>query len=427
VKHVLVVQLARFGDLVQTKRLMVSLCAQADCQVHLCVDESLVGLAGLLYPGVLVHGLCAHGTGLTKAPALDQAKAMLLGNRMVLRELAALNCERVYNLNFSPLNFRLVSLFAPEIIVGHRWQQGQEIVGPWASLAMRWSAMRRLGLNIADFWAWHHHAPVAPQSVNPQAKAAGSGCIGVVMAGRESRRSLPPKVLANLAGTLRDLRGGTRLYLLGSASEDRAARAFLRELAPRHSEGCLNLCGKTTLADLPEVLAGLDLVITPDTGTMHLAAHLGVPVLATFLSSAWCHETGPYGLGHTIVQASCECSPCLESRPCPMDVECLNPFADPRLPRYFATGLEKHLPEGLLVMDSSMDDVGATYTARAGADDWAARRMAFRQFLAGHLHIPGAMVTPESSQFASRLYSERDWLPTHADTAEYETLRSLYE
>ena len=36
----------------------------------------------------------------------------------------------------------------------------------------------------------------------------------------------------------------------------------------------------------------LDVLLTPDTGIMHLAAHLGVPVFAFFLSSAWCHETG---------------------------------------------------------------------------------------------------------------------------------------
>ncbi len=416
---VLVVQLARFGDLVQTKRLILSLCAEEGRPVHLCVDESLAGLAAMLYPGVRVHAVIAHGTGLAKAPALEQAQAMLTKNREVFHTLAACNFERVYNLNFSPLNFRVAALFDPRTVLGHRWQVGQESIGLWAGLAMRWSSMRRLGLNIADFWAWHHAAPVAPAQVNPQASGRGGG-IGVVMAGRESRRSLPPKELAGIVATLRELRGGA-LTLLGSASEDRAARALQRELPARHAEACRNLCGKTSLSELPEVVGGLDLLVTPDTGTMHLAAHLGVPVLATFLSSAWCFETGPYGLGHTVLQAQRDCLPCLESRPCPTSVECLQPFADNRLHRYLATGDARHLPEGLVVLDSSVDALGVNYRARAGLDEQEGQRSAFRAFLSMHLGLGGGKTSAESAQFAQRFYAERDWLSADPALPDFST------
>ena len=55
----LVVQLARFGDIVQSKRLILSLRREGD--VHLCVDRSLAALARLVYPDCVIHALPAHG------------------------------------------------------------------------------------------------------------------------------------------------------------------------------------------------------------------------------------------------------------------------------------------------------------------------------------------------------------------------------
>jgi len=405
----LVIQLARFGDLVQTKRLLLSLCAEPGCEVHLCLDESLAALARLLFPLVHLHPVCAHGTALAKLSPADQARALLEKNVPAFRELAARDFKRVYNLNFSPLNYRLAALFEPECVRGHVWHNGQEVVGQWARMAMRWSAMRRIGLNIADFWAWHHPSPMPAAEVNPVAQGKGGG-LGVVMAGRESRRSLPPKVLAALVTGLLDMRGDDALVLLGSASELHAARQLERELPARHARGLRNLCGATGFGALAEVVGGLDLVLTPDTGTMHLAAHLGVPVLATFLSSAWSFETGPYGQGHLVLQANLDCAPCLESQPCQAEVACLRPFTGPELVRYLSTREASHLPPGLTAFASDTDRLGQTFTALAGPDNQADLRAHFRDFLCEHLGAGQGEPALVLHELAERLYMERDWM-----------------
>jgi len=408
----LVIQLARFGDLVQTKRLLLSLLAEPEAEVHLCLDQSLAPLAALLYPAVVLHPVTAHGTALAKLSSQEQALALLSVNIPAFRELAGLDFQRVFNLNFSPLNFRVASLFPPDIVRGHVWENGQEAVGQWARLAMRWSTMRRIGLNIADFWAWHHPAPLAPGQVNPPAQGKGGG-LGVVLAGRESRRSLPARELAAFVCALLDtgkVTDDSPITLLGSAAEAKAAHQLLRELPPRRAGKVRNLCGGTDWAGLCDVVGGLDLLLTPDTGTMHLAAALGVPVLATFLSSAWCSETGPYGLGHRVFQAVADCSPCLESQPCELDVACLKPFGDARLTRSLATGAASHLPEGLLDLDSELDSLGVTYAPRAGEDSSVVVRRRFRAFLARHLGLGKAWDSALVQDFAERLYSERDWM-----------------
>lgn len=86
-------------------------------------------------------------------------------------------------------------------------------------------------------------------------------------------------------------------------------------------EQCRNLIGQTTLKELMSELTQCHLLLTNDTGTMHLAAFLGVPVVAVFGSTEPA-LTGPFGPGHTIVRRHVECSPCFY-RKCPIDFRCM--------------------------------------------------------------------------------------------------------
>lgn len=171
-KQYLVIQLARFGDLIQTKRLLGTLSAREDVSVHLCVDNSLKSLAELVYPNVTVHSITAHGTGLGKAEAVQ---AMLVGNRQTFAELQAIDFDTIYNLNFSSLNFRMAALFEPEQVRGYAWHNGQEIIGLWPSMAMRWSDYRRIAINLVDFWGGYCPDMISPESVNPAATPHGGG------------------------------------------------------------------------------------------------------------------------------------------------------------------------------------------------------------------------------------------------------------
>ncbi len=93
------------------------------------------------------------------------------------------------------------------------------------------------------------------------------------------------------------------------------------EIAAKLGGQCTNLIGKTTLAELIETLRGCDLLLTNDTGTMHLAAFLGVPVVAIFGSTEPL-LTGPLGTNHRVLRHHVECSPCF-LRQCPIDFRCM--------------------------------------------------------------------------------------------------------
>ncbi len=86
---------------------------------------------------------------------------------------------------------------------------------------------------------------------------------------------------------------------------------------------CENLIGKTTLAELIPALRGCHLLLTNDTGTMHLAAYLGVSVAAVF-GSTDPELTGPLAPPERvrILRHQVECSPCFLKK-CPLDLRCM--------------------------------------------------------------------------------------------------------
>jgi lipopolysaccharide heptosyltransferase II len=85
---------------------------------------------------------------------------------------------------------------------------------------------------------------------------------------------------------------------------------------------CTNLIGKTTLDELIEHLRGCSALLTNDTGTMHLATLLGVPVVAVF-GSTEPRLTGPLGDEAMVIRHHVECSPCF-LRECPIDFRCMH-------------------------------------------------------------------------------------------------------
>ena len=94
-----------------------------------------------------------------------------------------------------------------------------------------------------------------------------------------------------------------------------------KQISQALGDSCVNRIGQTTLDQLIDELSECRLLLTNDTGTMHLASLLGVPVVAIF-GSTDPRLTGPLGQGHSILRHQVECSPCF-LRECPIDFRCM--------------------------------------------------------------------------------------------------------
>ncbi len=105
---------------------------------------------------------------------------------------------------------------------------------------------------------------------------------------------------------------GYAVWLIGSGKDKPVADEIDRLAGGQ----CTNLCGSTDLADAIALLSCAQLVISNDSGLMHLAAALGRPMLALFGSSSP-QFTPPLSDQAQVVKIDIECSPCFK-RECPL-------------------------------------------------------------------------------------------------------------
>ncbi len=115
-----------------------------------------------------------------------------------------------------------------------------------------------------------------------------------------------------------------RVVIFGSAAEAAIADEIVESAGMQPPDGprILNLCGKTGLRELAALISGCDAFVTNDSGPMHMASALFVPVAAIFGSTDRA-ATGPFGPGHRVVSRDLPCSPCLK-RECPeKHLECM--------------------------------------------------------------------------------------------------------
>ena len=102
----------------------------------------------------------------------------------------------------------------------------------------------------------------------------------------------------------RIVRGLDRPVVLTGSDAEAVAR--IRSHMTAH---CVSLAGRTTLRDLACVFQEAALLVTTDSGPMHLAAAVRTPVVALF-GPTDPGRTGPYGDGHVVLRREMACSPC---------------------------------------------------------------------------------------------------------------------
>jgi heptosyltransferase-2 len=111
---------------------------------------------------------------------------------------------------------------------------------------------------------------------------------------------------------------GAQAILFGSDS-DRESTAEVRKNA-RHP--LIDIAGKTNLREVIALISRCDLFISNDTGLMHIAGALGIPMVAIF-GSTNPKTTSPMGESSIVIHRDVPCSPCLKPI-CPTDFRCMD-------------------------------------------------------------------------------------------------------
>ncbi len=148
----------------------------------------------------------------------------------------------------------------------------------------------------------------------PQAIDEPAPRVALIPFSRWPSKNWPTTSFVDVGRSLREQTGAS-LFILGSRAEaadcERMAAQF--HVGGGSSSGAIgrviNLAGRTSLPQLGGVLQAMDLVISNDSGSMHMAAAAGVPVLAVF-GPTDAVRTGPYGPAHRVLHGDLKCRPC---------------------------------------------------------------------------------------------------------------------
>jgi lipopolysaccharide heptosyltransferase I len=167
-----------------------------------------------------------------------------------------------------------------------------------------------LGVPIHRRFEWLPLKPAVAARLRERWSPRPGRWIILVPGARWENKRWPTEHFAETVRQLSAEKADLNLAIVGSAA-DRELAAAIRPACP---ERCLDLTGQTSLPEMVEWIRLSHLVISNDTGPMHVAAALGKPLLAIF-GPTNPRRTGPQGQVEHVLQAShLPCVPCMKRR-----------------------------------------------------------------------------------------------------------------
>jgi lipopolysaccharide heptosyltransferase II len=170
------------------------------------------------------------------------------------------------------------------------------------------AVLSQLGVPLHWNFPWLPERPEIANSVKAKWQTGKARWIAIQPGARWPNKHWPVEYFAALVRLLAEKFSDTRFAILGG-KEDKPLGGIISRAEP---ERCFNLCGQTSLPEMIEWVRLCDLMITNDTGPMHVAAALGKPLVALF-GPTESRRTGPYRQLDNVLRIDLPCSPCLRS------------------------------------------------------------------------------------------------------------------
>ncbi|MDR1659378.1 MAG: glycosyltransferase family 9 protein [Desulfovibrio sp.] len=335
-EHVLLLNLTRLGDMLQSQPLIQDLHDSGHKVSLVCLENFAPALALMRH---VEHACVLPGARLladTRSNWRSAAARLLVLARDIREKTRA---DRVVNLTPTLPARLLAKLLAPSpaAILGFGMDEEGFGVngGAWASFLSGASGRRvNTPFNVADMFRRMGSAVCSPEiarraGVSSLKKPSGAafaaaedllrqiekkaddtaarpqGYVGFQLGASEARRQWPVEYFADLGDRLWKA-AGLCPVILGTEAERNLAGAY----GARAASPFVNAVGRTDIPELAALLSRMRLLVTNDTGTMHLAAGLGVPSLAFFLATAQPWDTGPCLTGCCCLEPALSCHPC---------------------------------------------------------------------------------------------------------------------
>jgi ADP-heptose:LPS heptosyltransferase len=334
VERILIVNLTRFGDLLQTSPTVAALRARhPGAAITLVAERNFAAVCDGI-PGIdRVYRMDLDRLGNL---VLGGGGQLVEGYRYVesmLAELRDARFDMALNLSSSRMTAVFMGLLGIADVRG--WSMTEDglrvIRHPWARLFATMCLNRRVAtFNLVDYYRAMAGGGGETRRllyvVTPQARAAvgallqgagvreGERLVGLQVGASRASRQWPVAAFAALARDLCDT--GLRVLLVGGGGD----REVAAQIAAASGRPLVDTCGRTGVAELGALLERVDLLVSGDTGPMHMAAAVGTPVVGLFFGPASPFDTGPYQRDDVLLHTSAPCAPCDHN------ITCLNPF-----------------------------------------------------------------------------------------------------
>lgn len=334
-KQVLIINITRMGDLIQMVPLLSRLEEEwPGVAIDLIVDAEFAHVAGLI-PGI--RQVLTFDFQLlmdeTRVRARDVI-ALYQDLARWVRPWLSVGYDRVVNLTFNRRSAFLVKCFGCSDERGMTTAQDGSFVvkNPWMKYFVDFHVYRQLNrFNIVDLFALGGSGPGSFHPIRLQVpgdmeewartylRQSGlpDGWIGIQVGASDPMKAWRPEYFGQMMARLSQQRQ-VGFVLIGTRKEEAEVQAALQCYRKAGGEGIIcEAVGQTTVSQLVALLDQCQLMVTNDTGPMHLAVGVNIPVLNVSVGHVDFQETGPFGPGHWVVQPEIICGPCGFDKVCP--------------------------------------------------------------------------------------------------------------
>lgn len=328
-KRILVVQLCRIGDILMTGPLLRGLRREhPQSEISLMVMDSFARapLPLHLYDRLLTFPLGQLAGQLSHRDAGWQPAFDALHD--FVAQCGSTPWDLVINLTHTDLSALLVSLMPAKKRVGlvARSDRRKGIDSGWMTYMRASTRSRELGcFHLVDLFSWtagvarDHQGLELAMSQDDHDWAdrylaahqlTGRPLIAMQLGASTVAKQWPVERFAALANALPAALGD--VVVIGGPSERALAATFLNAATRQ----VFDSTGESSLGQLGALLQRCRLLITNDTGPMHIATAVGTRVIDISSGPVSPYETGPYGEGHLVVEPDLACSPCALDTDC---------------------------------------------------------------------------------------------------------------
>lgn len=327
--RILIIQLCRLGDILQTTPMLRGLRREhPEAHITLVLHDLMAQapVPSALVDRKLVFPYSRIGGVVSDAPQDWETAADPV--REFLAEVGTEPYDLLLNISHNDISGLLSGLIpAREVRGAYIGPDRRRLVrGRWMTYFWSSQLWREQGcFNLVDVHNWM--AGVAsdarPLEVDIPAAAhasverwldarglAGTTLIAVQLGASEERKRWPAERFAQAVNALPEHLG--QVIFVGTTHE----RELFARAQPWLTRPVHDAIGETSLPELAALLSRCRVLLTNDTGTMHVASAAGARIVDVSVGPVFVHETGPYGEGHFVIEPSVECYPCTLGADC---------------------------------------------------------------------------------------------------------------